>query len=161
MMTAQELLTHIESSVKTFTNCKLRGAGVAYHYTNHFAAIEARGGFLGAPIDSNLDKTQYKILSDPAAHDPGVVFAYENESDTREEGFGCDIVRIEFSAAVQALHSQEAELDRMSGETSTPHTILILNTDITGYRKIEESQVLPGPTTPSPTPPTAPPHSTP
>lgn len=130
-MSAQELLAHIESNVKTFTDCKLLGSGVAYHYTNHFAAIEERDGFLGAAIDNNLDQTQVTIPSKAAAHDPGVVFAYEDVEEAKlEGGKKCDIVEIRYAAAVEATHAQEAEW------AEAPPSILILTTDIDSYKLV-------------------------
>lgn len=128
-MTASELLAHITTNVPVFENCTLLGEGKAFHYTTHLDAINAYGGFKGAPIDNDLDQTQGRVPSDPATHDPGVVFAYLDETETRAEGKNCDILEISFRAAVQATHSQEVTL-------GAPDTILILNTDITGHRKI-------------------------
>lgn len=153
-MTARELLDHIETNVKTFTNCKLLGAGVAYHYTNHLAAIEAHGGFLGAPIDSNLAQTQVSIPSKPATHNPGVVFAYEDVEEAKlEGGKKCDIVEITYSAAVEATHEQEAEW------ADAPPCILMLTSNIVSYKLVRAAVSRPSPTTPSPTPPSAPPRS--
>lgn len=84
---------------------------------------------MGAPIDKNLDKTQLSVISKPAAHDLGVVFAYEDLKAAKEEGFGCDIIELEFSKAVKARHKQEASL-------GAPQSLLILNTDITAFKKI-------------------------
>ena len=61
--------------------------------------------------ESTLDKTQTKIPSKQATDSQGVVFAYENKADAVEEGFGCDIIEISYSAAIFVTHSQEALLD--------------------------------------------------
>ncbi|PCJ86744.1 MAG: hypothetical protein COA57_05910 [Flavobacteriales bacterium] len=128
-MTAEELRDFISSNILTFDNLKIIENGVAYHYTTHFDKIEKTGKFLGAPIDKNLDQTQVTLPSKPATNDLGVVFAYLDEEETRDEGCDCDIVEIEFTKALKATHVQEATL-------GAPDTILILNTDIKNYKNI-------------------------
>ncbi len=125
-MTSQELAEFIQTAISTFTDVELLGAGKAYHYTNHAAAIVQSGRFLGAPIDAELDKTQNHLVSPPATADPGVVFAYEQFEVAKEEGFGCKIIEVNFSSAVRATHVQEAELD-------APPAVLILNTEIASF----------------------------
>lgn len=128
-MTVEKLKDFIVSNIRTFEDVEIMGEGVAFHYTKHFDKIESLGNFLGAEIDNNLDQTQLKLTSDPATHSPGVVFAYLDEGDSREEGFGCDIVEVEFKGAVKATHGQEKTL-------GAPPTILILNTDIIRFTKL-------------------------
>jgi hypothetical protein len=129
-MDVEELLKFICSNIKTFASPTLIKNGVAYHYTNHYDKIIDSDGFLGAPIDENLDKTQITIPSKPATHSPGVVFAYLDEAESRREGFGCDIIMIKFKEAISATHAQEASLGQV------PNTILILNTDIQCFEKL-------------------------
>lgn len=82
----------MKTNIPTFQNLEIIEAGIAYHYTSHYNKILELGKFLGAPIDKNLDKTQVTLISPPATNDPGVVFAYLDSSDAKEEGFGCDVV---------------------------------------------------------------------
>ena len=126
-MSVEELSEFISQNINTFSNLKIIGKGVAYHYTSHLDKIKKSGKILGAPIDINLDQTQITYPSRPATIDPGVVFAYLEEKDAREEGFNCDILEIEFNRAIRATHIQEAAL-------GAPDTILILNTDIKTYK---------------------------
>lgn len=132
-MTIQELELFISESVPVFANLEIIGEGFAFHYTPNYNSIVSHGSFLGAPIDENLDQTQITLYSLPAIHDPGVVFAYLDENDAREEGFGdnMEIVKISFSAALKATHSQEAVW------TDAPATILILTTDILNFEKCQ------------------------
>ena len=148
-MSTEELLEYLKKEVQTFTELEIVENGIAYHYTNHFDKIEKIGRFLGAEINSNLDKTQNTLVSKPATSNPGVVFAYENLSDAEEEGFGCDIIEIEYKKAILANHSQENSLDSITnllleklGESQDLHsenlkTVLILNTQIISYKKVE------------------------
>lgn len=129
-MTADEVRQYIEEHVPNFINVKLRGPGVAYHYTPHADAIIAASRFLGAPLTVDLDRTQQEQANSPVAiHDPGVVFAYEDVEEARGEGAGLDVLEITYSAAVEALHEQEAWLE-------APPTILIVSTDIIAFKKV-------------------------
>ena len=148
-MSTEELLEYLKKEVPTFTELEIVENGKAYHYTKHFDKIEKIGKFLGAEINSNLDKTQNSLISKPATNDPGVVFAYSNFSDAEEEGFDCDILEIEYNKAILANHSQENSLDSLTnlylekiGESENLNsenlkTLLILNTQIISYKKVE------------------------
>lgn len=127
-MTSEELQDFIKTNIPTFDNFQIIENGIAYHYTSHFEKILAFGKFLGAPINNNLDQTQLTLVSKPATHDPGVVFAYLNIEDTKEEGFGCDVVEIEFKKALRATHTQEASI-------GAPDTILIMTSEIVKFTK--------------------------
>jgi hypothetical protein len=125
-MTAHELAAHLLKNVSTFRQPRVIGPGVAYHYSPHRMLIESTGCFLGAPLDTNLDFTQSELVSAPAKHDPGVVFAYVERGDAADEGFGCELFELRYRAAVLAEHIQEAAL-------GAPETVLILTSDIESF----------------------------
>lgn len=149
-MDIYSLLQFIEGVVPTFQDIELIDQeGVAYHYTPHWNKIQESGRFLGADIGSNLDCTQSSIISAPALYDPGVVFAYEQVAEAREEGFDLDIIKITYRKALKAFHTQENYLDSMTDieigllypssefkERDKLATILMLNTDIVAFEKI-------------------------
>ncbi len=116
--------------MKTFIDCSLLGPGRAFHYTSHGQEIEAARRFFGAPINANLDQTQMTIPSPAATADPGVVFAYADLQSAIDEAFGDQVYEIEYSAAVQATHQQEA------GSGGAPPTILVVNRDIRTFRLV-------------------------
>ncbi len=146
-MTTEELLHFVDHNVNVFTDKHIVRDGYCYHYTSHWDSIN-KNGFLGALIDENLDKTQNEIYSPPAKSNPGVVFAYENIKDAREEGGGCDVIKIKYRSAISATHSQEAHLSNLVNDslkkygiepdvTQHPKTILILNTEIIEFEKVD------------------------
>ena len=96
----EELKDFVLNNIPIFKNVKIIKNSVAYHYTSHYDKIEKSRKLLGTEIDKNLDRTQLTIPSKPATSDPGVVFAYLDEQEAREEGFGCDIIKIEFVNAL-------------------------------------------------------------
>lgn len=126
-MTPKDLADFITENVPVFDNIGEMEAGRAFHYTGQRAGIEQSRMFFGAEITSDLDHTQVALISPPATHDPGVVFAYEYLKDSAEEGDKCDIIELEYARALKATHSQEASL-------GAPPTLLILNRDITRFR---------------------------
>jgi hypothetical protein len=128
-MTTEELQDFIKTNIPTFDNFQIIENGIAYHYTSHLEKILGMGRLLGAPINIDLDQTQMTLVSKPATHDPGVVFGYLNIEDSKEEGFGCDIVKIEFRKALQVTHIQEASI-------GAPDTILILTSEILKFMTI-------------------------
>jgi hypothetical protein len=129
-MTTEELLEFIRLNVPTFTNLRIIGHGVAYHYTDHYEAILQSGKLKGHPINENLDMTQNTIPSIPSIDEKGVLFAYLKLEDAKEEGFGCDILEVEFSSAILATHSQEATL-------GAPDTVIILCENILSFKKVD------------------------
>jgi hypothetical protein len=81
----------------------------------------------------------------------GVVFAYEDLNDAREEGFGLDIIRIRYREAIKALHKAEDALGDFTVEAAnksgiemtkgnTPYTILILTSDILTFEFVEKAK---------------------
>lgn len=146
-MTTEELLYFLKQNVNGFTDSRIVRNDFCYHYTSHWDSIN-NIGFLGAPIDENLDKTQNETYSPPAESNPGVVFAYENINDARDEGFGCDIIKIKYKSAISATHTQEEQLSNLTNDSLkkigiepdvSPHpkTILILNNEIIGFNKVD------------------------
>lgn len=103
-MNTEEFLIFIKKYVPTFNNPRIVGKGFAFHYTNHYELIEANKKLKGHPINQNIDKTQVTIPSKLATDENGVVFAYQDIEDAKEEGFGCDIIRIEYNSAIIATH---------------------------------------------------------
>jgi hypothetical protein len=128
-MIAEELATFIARNVPTFRVLEVVGPGVGFHYTYYSDAIERSGRFFGAPIDEELDRTQFSLASVPAKHDPGVVFAYENFADAAEEGWGCEVYEIQYKKAVLASHMQEELL-------GAPPTLLILTSEISSFKHL-------------------------
>jgi hypothetical protein len=148
-MDTNYLLKFIVEKVPTFENPTLLDSeGVAYHYTSHWDKIQAFGKFLGAKIDEDLDRTQLTPISPPAKDDPGIVFAYENEAEAREEADGLDVVKIRYRKAVKAFHSHENDYmdftDNYMIEKGYegvikrgPYaTLLIISTDILSFERI-------------------------
>lgn len=142
-MTTEELFDYITKEVPNFINPEIIGPGVAYHYTSHADKIISTNQFLGAPINKDLDRTQQSLQSIPATNSPGVVFAYKDFKDAKEEGFGCSIFKIEFISAIRAMHGQESELSSSTSDliksmgldinlelNEHPNTLIILNTEI-------------------------------
>ncbi|MEC4749884.1 hypothetical protein [Methylomicrobium sp. Wu6] len=133
-MIATDIAKYIQENVSTFQDIEILGPGVAYHYSRHSEGILANG-FLGAPLTLDLDCTQSPVENHKATHNPGVVFCYESLEETAEEGdcakylFNeCEpkIFRINFTAAVRAVHVQEALLE-------SPPTIMISTTEIESF----------------------------
>jgi len=129
----QKLLDVLRSGRTVFEKVEIVGPGTAYHYSPHGAALVASGRFLGASVNEDIDRTQQSSVESPPATDPqGVVFAYEDEADAREEGFGCEIFRIDYRRAVKAVHSQEDAL--LAAAAS--RTVLIVAGDIERFESI-------------------------
>jgi hypothetical protein len=128
-MNIHELLKFLTCYVPIFSNSRISENNKAYHYTNHFDKISEAGHLNGAPINKELDYTQKNIPSIPAKDSKGVVFAYQSIEDAKEEGFGCDILEIEYDKAIITTHKQEADL-------GAPETVLILCEDIIKYKKV-------------------------
>lgn len=128
-MTAEQLREFIVANIEMFFDVKVLNAGVAFHYTQHAATIESEGRFLGAPIDKDLDQTQRSLESKPAEHNPGVVFAYDDIQSAKEEGFDCEILRIEYDQAVSAFHMQEHAI-------GAGCTLMILTSDIKEFERL-------------------------
>lgn len=133
-MIATDIAKYIHENVPTFQNIEILGQGVAYHYSRHPGDIIANG-FLGAPLTRDLDRTQNPNENHKASHKPGVVFGYESLDEAAEEGdcakylfHGCEpkIFRINFTAAVRAVHIQETLLE-------APPTIMISTTEIESF----------------------------
>ncbi len=148
-MNTAELLEHIRQVVPNFIDPVIIESGTAYHYTSNWDLVYSSRRFLGAPIDENLDQTQSSLKSPPATNDPGVVFCYEEYKDAKEEGIGAQIVEIQFESAIKAMHGQESDLGDLTngmltelGVTDelnyTPHTLLILTTDIKNFQLVEQ-----------------------
>ena len=141
-MTPAELSDFIRKNVPVFSVMREMEGGSAFHYTSQRAGIERTKMFLGAEVNADLDHTQVALVSPPAKHDPGVVFAYENLIDSAEEGDKCDIIEVEYTGALLAMHTQESALgDLLAVHTqesghSTPPTLLIINRDITRFRYV-------------------------
>lgn len=142
------LLKYIQANVPTFTKLEIINEGTAFHYTPHWDKISLSKKIMGAPIDENLDRTQDAEISEPASHDLGVVFAYEDIKHAIEEGDGLDIVEFRYKQAIKAMHNQEEELTRITNEDISkinpdhineehPFTIMILTTDIISFDKID------------------------
>lgn len=124
--------------------------GECFHYSNHWDKIQTSNKFKGAKIDKELDQTQNIDYLGEAKEDVGVVFAYENLQDARDEGFGLDIIKIKYSTAIKAMHKAEFELGEATkkaalaqgidmSHVNTPHTILLLTTDIISFEYIEKA----------------------
>lgn len=120
--TAEQLLLYVLQNIPNFIDVQLLGPGSAYHYTQFAQMTPAT--ILGAPVTPNLDFTQQQIPSPAATHDPGVVFGYANQQAAVDESHGDPVKKLDYSAAVQATHAQEAGL-------GAPPTILIINREIT------------------------------
>ncbi len=145
-MTTEELLTYLTNYVPNFLTPEvIEGPFECYHYTSNLKAI-IQEGFKGAPINEDLDQTQN--VGSPVV-DGGVVFAYENLQDAKDEGYGCDILKILCKRAIKTLHSAEDNLGQMMsdalasqgmafepGENETPLTLLILTQDIISYELV-------------------------
>jgi hypothetical protein len=130
-MNPEQLLTFIQQNVPVFINARIVSHGIAYHYTDHYLSIVEYGGFLGHPINENIDNTQITIPSNPASDPNGVVFAYENLFDAQEEGAGSEIIEISFQSAIITTHSQEAAL-------GAPDTVIILCGDIVNWHLVQK-----------------------
>lgn len=142
-MTTEELLKYLNTNVPNFKNPEIISSGVAYHYTSHADIIISTNQILGVPLNKDLDRTQQSLKSKPATNNPGVVFAYEDIEDAKEEGFGCSILKIEFNSAIKVMHGQESDLSSSTNDlmksmgldidldlNEHPHTLIILNTEI-------------------------------
>lgn len=145
-MDIYQLKHYLIESVPNFSNPEVIDTeGEYFHYTPHWELIKSDGQFKGALINENLDCTQDAIVSKPAVEKLGVVFAYENFKNAKEEGFGCDIVKIRSSKAIRTMQSQENLLGELTKKilqdsfnddntkVSTPPTILILTSDIIDF----------------------------
>lgn len=137
-MKSTDIGRHLSDSLPAFQDIIVLGSGTAYHYTVHAYAIEDSGKFLGAPLDLNLDCTQNPNEPNVATCDPGVVFAYSELAAAAEEGDSArfvypgsnpEVFEIQYSSAVQATQTQEAQLD-------APPTILISSTEITSFKRV-------------------------
>jgi hypothetical protein len=137
-MDASKIASHLIRDVPTFRDVQVIGPGIAYHYTVHADAIEKSGRFLGAPLDATLDQTQNPNAPNIATAEPGVVFAYEVLAEAAEEGdsagwlYGreAEVFEVHYSAAVRAVHSQEAD------GTEAPPTILISSAQIQRFTRL-------------------------
>lgn len=150
-MTTIDFKEFIEKNVPNFIELEiLEEKGECYHYSNHWNSIQKSGYFKGAKIDKNLDQTQKINHLGKAKDDKGVVFAYEHLKDARDEGFGLDIIKIKYKKALKSLHKAEFELGNLTkqmalengidlGEINTPHTIMILTTNIISFEYIEKA----------------------
>jgi hypothetical protein len=98
-----------------------------------------------------LDQTQNINYLGEAIETEGVVFAYENLKDAREEGFGLDIIKIRYKTAIKVLHKAEDELGDFTVEEArkhgiempkkeTPKTLLILTSDILSFEHVEKAR---------------------
>ncbi len=149
-MEAEELLEFLIDNVPNFVEPELIDEeGECYHYTGNWELIQVDEAFKGAPINNDLDQTQQALVSPPATDENGVVFAYDNLSDAKDEGIGLDIVKITYRKAIRALHESEDSLDEsfinatkgtslegfldMNG---APPTLLILVADIIRFELV-------------------------
>lgn len=137
-MRSTDIERYLKESVTSFRDAVVIGPGTAYHYTVHAQAIIESGKLLGAPLNTNLDQTQDPNGPHVARCDPGVVFAYSELAFAAEVGDaarlaypGCcpEVIEVQYSSAVKAIHSQEAALD-------APPTILISSAEIFSYRRL-------------------------
>lgn len=129
----------------------LNSEGECYHYTAHWNKIQQSNIFKGAKINKDLDQTQNINYLGEAIETEGVVFAYENLKDAREEGFGLDIIKLRYKTAIKALHKAEDELGDFTVEEArkhgiempkneTPKTLLILTSDILSFEHVEKAR---------------------
>ncbi|MDA9554919.1 hypothetical protein N9R54_01675 [Pelobium sp.] len=151
-MNASELYSFLIKEVPNFENPEIiLDEGECYHYTPHWQKIKEQNKFKGAKIDCNLDQTQMINYLGEATELEGVVFAYEDLNDAREEGFGLDIIKIRYRAAIKALHKAEDALGDFTVEAAnklgiemtkgnTRYTILILTSDILTFEFIEKAK---------------------
>lgn len=147
-----DLYTFLIKNVPNFVDPEiLNREGECYHYTAHWNKIQESKILKGAKINTDLDQTQKINYLGEATEMEGVVFAYESINDTREEGFGLDIIKIHYKNAIRALHKAEDELGDFSVEealklgieitkTETPKTLLILTSDILTFEYIEKAK---------------------
>lgn len=150
-MNISELLEYLTQKVPNFENPEILFDGECYHYTPHWHKIKEQNKFKGAKINADLDQTQTSVISNEATESEGVVFAYEDINDSREEGFGLDIVKIRYKTAIKALHKGEKALGNLSideakklggemPENNTPLTLLILTSDISSFELVEKEK---------------------
>lgn len=150
-MNISELLEHLIENVPNFENPEIISEGECFHYTSHWEKIKELGKFKGAKIDADLDQTQTAVFSSEATESEGVVFAYSEINEAREEGNGLDIVKIRYKTAIKALHKGENALDCLftdlankSGiemsKINTPYTLLILTSDISSFELIPQEK---------------------
>jgi hypothetical protein len=136
LMTANELANFLREKVPTFEEVVVVGQGTGYHYTPYVADIEVAGKLIGAPINGELDRTQVDELPSRATNDPGVIFAYPEFDAARDEAHGGTyaaqfvVLELNYREAVAAYHAQERALD-----PELPPTLLILTTDIVGFKR--------------------------
>lgn len=137
-MNAEDIAVYVKQQVPVFEDVEIVGPGIAYHYTCHADAIGASGGFFGAPLNPDLDRSQDPNETRPASSDPGVVFAYEELAEAASEGASAEHVwkgriselfEIQFSSAVRAQHSQEKHL-------LAPPSLLISSREIIGFKRL-------------------------
>jgi hypothetical protein len=123
---------YIRKYVPAFTVVKKLGDGSCYHYTQHIYAILTDGMLKGVHPNPNMDCSQHGTTSIPATKHPGILFGYDKYTDATEEGFNCDIVKIEYSKAIMVEHVQEALL-------GAPPTIVVVTTDITSWHVVTDA----------------------
>ncbi|MBC8350391.1 MAG: hypothetical protein H8E66_00285, partial [Planctomycetes bacterium] len=121
--TANQLYLYVLQQIPNFNEVRLLGEGVAHHYTDHADELSVET-FRGAEVSPDLDRTQDDDHSPAAEHDPGVVFGYPGLADSQNEGGNSQVMRLGYSAAVEATHETEANLDY------APPTILIINREL-------------------------------
>lgn len=151
-MDVKKLKEFLIKKVPNFSNPKIHlTEGECFHYTHHWDKINSLNKFKGAKINEDLDQTQNINFEAEASEDIGVVFAYENIKDAREEGFGLDIIKIKYKNAISCVHKAEDNLGKYTsemarslgidfGETNTPPTFLILTSDIISFEFIEKAK---------------------
>lgn len=117
-----------EFSNPRFADPIMLGPGQAYHYTFWRNDILKDGRFRGTAFNAeSLSCTQRGLRSPKATCDPGIVFAYGTlERSLREASGECDILKIQYRAAVSAMHAPEAAI---WGENRAA-TVMIISTDI-------------------------------
>ena len=142
VLAAQQLKEFVERYVRVFTEVQLLDKGEAFHYTPHAETISKSGRILGAPIDNNLAGTQRTSSSQPAKHDPGVIFAYPTIEKAVEQGLDFEILRIAYTKAISATHSLEAQYAKYGVQIAP--TVLILTTDVISLVRLGPARRLHG-----------------